>query len=93
MNTPPSELPRGQQSAQLLGFVRELDRNIALAGQVKNCSTPEQIIEIATSVGFALDKTELRIWSRELSAPNFPWAGKGNKWRRNFFIESSIENQ
>ena len=56
-----------------------------LQSQIKEAATCEQIIAIAASNGYEISYKELRTWSKELMAPYFPWAEKGNEWRRDFF--------
>jgi hypothetical protein len=70
---------------QLINFCKLLDESNDLQSQTKEATTPKQIIAIAASNGYEISYKELRIWSKELKAPYFPWAGKGNEWRRNFF--------
>jgi predicted ribosomally synthesized peptide with nif11-like leader len=76
---------QGSDSIELSSFCRQLDANPFLAQQVKDSNTPEQIVSIASLAGFQISTNELRKSSRELSAPYFPWSGKGHKFRREFF--------
>ncbi len=69
---------------QLIKFCKLLDESNDLQSQVKEATTPKQIIAIAASNGCEVSHKELRIWSKELKASYFPWAQKGNEWRRNF---------
>ena len=70
---------------QLINFCKLLDESKDLQSQIKEATTPKQIIAIAASNGYEISYETLRIWSKELKAPYFPWAEKGNEWRRNFF--------
>ncbi|QNI87581.1 Nif11-like leader peptide family natural product precursor [Synechococcus sp. ROS8604] len=72
-------------SNKLINFCKLLDESNDLQSQIKQATTPKQIIAIAASNGRKISYKELRIWSKELKAPYFPWAEKGNEWRRNFF--------
>jgi hypothetical protein len=72
-------------SNQLINFCKLLDESNDLQSQIKQATTPKQIIAIAASNGCEISYKELRIWSKELKASYFPWAQKGNEWRRNFF--------
>ena len=75
--TPPPEA--------LFAFVKVLEQDRDLQSKIKAAKYPQQIIEIAESRGFAISHLELRTWSKELTANYFPWASKGNEFRRNFF--------
>jgi hypothetical protein len=86
---PPAEKGRG--SEELLRFCKRLDAEPDLAQRVKTCTTPEEITEIALSICCAVDEIDLRAWSKELSARYFPWAGKGRKWRLDFFTGPPID--
>ena len=72
-------------SNQLINFIKLADESNDLQSQIKEVTTAEQIIAIAASNGYEISYKELRIWPKELKAPYFPWAEKGNEWRRNFF--------
>ena len=70
---------------QLINFCKLIDERNDLQSQVKEATTAKQIIAIAASNGYEISYEEIRLWSKELRAPYFPWAEKGNEWRRNFF--------
>ncbi len=70
---------------QLANFCKLLDERNDLQAQTKEAKTSKQIIAIAASNGYEISYKELRTWSKELKAPYFPWAEKGNEWRRSFF--------
>ena len=72
-------------SNKLINFCKLLDESEDLQSQTKEATTAEQVIAIAASNGYEISYKELRIWSKELRAPYFPWAQKGDQWRRNFF--------
>ena len=78
-------------SSEIKEFVSLLDKDEGLQELVKTAKVPERIIEIAESVGIKINIKQLRFWSRELKAPYFPWAEKGNLWRREFFARKSRE--
>jgi hypothetical protein len=69
----------------LIGFCKALQGNSDLQARVKTASNPQQIIDIAESIGFTISMLELRTYSSGLTADYFPWAAMGNEWRRNFF--------
>ena len=66
-------------------FTELLDQDGEMQEFVKSANTPEQIVKLAESAGVSISVKQLRFWSRELTAPYFPWAEKGNQWRREFF--------
>ena len=72
-------------STEIIRFCNLVDKSKELQSQVRASKSAEEIIEIAASNGCNISLQELRFWSRELKAPYFPWAEKGNEWRRNFF--------
>ena len=75
---------------ELIEFCKRLNSDINLQARVKSVENPQQIIDIASSLGKHFSVMELRVWSRELVADYFPWATLGNKWRHNFFDQKSI---
>lgn len=72
-------------SDELTAFCKLLEKNNNLQLEVKGANCPQQIIDLAASLGQEISRKELRIWSKELRAHYFPWAEKGDQWRRNFF--------
>ena len=72
-------------SNELTAFCRLLEKDKNLRLQVKEANCPQQIIDLAASLGQEISNKELRIWSKELRATYFPWSEKGDEWRRNFF--------
>ena len=78
-------LPMNRPSEALLAFTKFLEKDEDLQSKIKAAENPQQIIDIAESEGFTISPLELRTWSKELSADYFPWATKGNEFRRNFF--------
>jgi len=69
----------------LITFCKLLEQDKALQLKVKEAKHPKQIIEFAASCGCIVSSRELRLWSKELTAPYFPWSQMGNEWRRKFF--------
>ena len=78
-------LPMNRPSEALLAFTKFLEKDEDLQSKIKAAENPQQIIDIAESEGFTISPLELRTWSKELTANSFPWATKGNDFRRNFF--------
>jgi predicted ribosomally synthesized peptide with nif11-like leader len=72
----------------LLEFCTRLEGDTALQAKITATENPQQILDIASSLGFQISVVELRVWSRELTAPHFPWAAKRSEWRRNFFTRN-----
>ena len=70
----------------LLEFCKQLDSDSSLQARVKSAENPQQIVDIASSMGLQFSVLELRVWPRELVTDCFPWAMMGDEWRRNFFI-------
>jgi predicted ribosomally synthesized peptide with nif11-like leader len=69
----------------LIRFTKALQESSDLQERVKAASNPQQIVDIAESIGFTVSLLELRTYSSGLTADYFPWAAMGNEWRRNFF--------
>ena len=80
---PPSSENRPSQA--LLAFITLIERDRNLQSTIKVAENPQQIIDIAESTGCPISHLELRTYSSELSAHYFPWAAKGNEFRRTFF--------
>ena len=77
--------------SEIKDFTDLLDKDKRIQALVKAAKTPDQILEIAESAGIKISMKQLRFWSRELTAPYFPWAEKGNQWRREFFLGMHYE--
>ena len=69
----------------LIAFVACADQDPELQALIAAATTPQQILDLAAARSYAIDPDVLRQASRELSAPYWPWAAKGNSWRRQFF--------
>ncbi len=80
-SSPYEKLP----SESFIAFIKFLEKDEDLQSKIKVAENPQQIIDIAESTGFTISPLELRISSSGLSADYFPWATKGNDFRRNFF--------
>jgi len=76
----------GSAPSEILAkFCALLDADSDLQVKMKAAKNPQEVVDIANSLGFEISPVELRIWSRELSASCFPWGGNGHEYRRNFF--------
>jgi fido (protein-threonine AMPylation protein) len=60
-----------------------------MQNKVSNCVNPEQVIKVASSLGFKFSREDLRHIASDLYAEFFPWAGKGTEYRVNFFKDQS----
>ncbi|MCT0215604.1 Nif11-like leader peptide family natural product precursor [Synechococcus sp. CS-1330] len=81
----PSSSPGNRPSESFIAFIKFLEKDENLQSKIKVAENPQQIIDIAESTGFTISPLELRTSSSDLSAHYFPWATKGNDFRRNFF--------
>jgi predicted ribosomally synthesized peptide with nif11-like leader len=72
-------------SESFIAFIKFLEKDKDLQSKIKVAENSQQIIDIAESTGFTISPLELRTCSSDLSANYFPWATKGNEFRRNFF--------
>lgn len=66
-------------------LIRVAEDDPHLQARIALSESPQQLITIAAEAGVQLPLQELRETSRELSAPYWPWASKGNSYRRMFF--------
>lgn len=71
----------------LIDFCKLVEADQGLQARVRQAGSAAEIQAIAQALGCPLSALQWRTWSRELSAPWFPWAGKSNEWRRRFFDE------
>ena len=60
-----------------------------MQNKVSKCVNPEQLIKVASSLGFKFSREDLRHIASDLYAEFFPWAGKGTEYRVNFFKDKS----
>lgn len=74
-----------QSISEIKKFIDIIEKDESMQTNVKRANTPDQIIQIAESVGINISMKQLRFWSKELKAPYFPWSEKGDQWRRKFF--------
>ena len=66
-------------------FSKVLRSSPELAKQVHGASNPQEIVEIARSIGIDLSIPVLRRLSGQLSAPYWPWDNQTSELRRKFF--------
>ncbi|MFO7628854.1 MAG: Nif11 family protein [Prochlorococcaceae cyanobacterium] len=74
-----------QALEQLQCFAACLDADPGMAALIRASQSPEQIVELAGSKGFAFNRQVMREQSSNLASRHWPWAGKGSAWRRQFF--------
>jgi predicted ribosomally synthesized peptide with nif11-like leader len=80
-----SSSSENRPSKSFIAFIKLLEKDEDLQSKIKVAENPQQMINIAESTGFTISHLDLRTYSSDLSAHYFPWATKGNEFRRNFF--------
>ena len=70
-------------------MTRLIELNPIMQDKFSNCVNPEQVIKVASSLGFKFSREDLGRIASDLYAEFFPWAGKGTEWRINFFVSRS----
>lgn len=80
-----SEQSFAESKRDLQAFAALVPRDPELSTQLRSCSQPDDILQLAYHKGFILCSTELREESSNLAAPYWPWSGKGIVHRRRFF--------
>lgn len=87
----PKELPvisvpsHLQTEKDLRAFAARVAADPALSSEVRTCSNPDDVLQLAHRRGFTLCRTELREESENLAAPHWPWSGKTRTLRQQFF--------
>ena len=81
----------GESAKEIMEFVSIIEKDENMQLLVKAAKSPAEIIRIAESVGIKMSMNQLRYWSRELTARYFPWANRGNQWRREYFEEERLD--
>ncbi len=74
-----------QRANPLYQFIRMVEGDPDLQAEIRQAEQPVQIVTLAERHGCDVSVEALRAVSRDLSAPYWPWAGRGNAWRRRFF--------
>ena len=69
----------------LIFFVRLCDQDPALQARLSAASSPQAIVDIASSAGFSIHHSQLKQAAPDLSATYWPWSGKGFRYRAQFF--------
>jgi hypothetical protein len=86
-------LPGGEgspeQLRQLTAFSRHLCADSKAAIRVRSAANPEEIVAIASDLGFLISVDVLRSNRWELQADHWPWARESGRWRIQFFRQSS----
>jgi predicted ribosomally synthesized peptide with nif11-like leader len=72
-----------------IAFIRLIEFNARMQDKVSNCVNPEQVIKVASSIGFKFSREDLGRIASDLYADFFPWAGKGTEYRVKFFKDQS----
>ena len=69
----------------VFAFSKALQSSAELARKVRSASRPQEIIDIAESINIRLSIPTLRRFSKQLSAPYWPWDNQPDEVRRRFF--------
>ena len=77
------------QLRQLTALSRHLITNPETASRVRSAANPEEIVAIASDLGFLISVDVLRSNLWELQADHWPWARESGRWRIEFFRQSS----
>ena len=86
LTTPP---PQCDTYRAFIALTRLIELNPIMQDKFSNCVNPEQIIKVASSLGFKFSREDLRRITSDLYAGFLPWAGKGTAYRVNFFKDQS----
>ena len=81
----------GESVREIIEFVSIVEKDESMQLLVKAAKRPVEIISLAESLGIKMSMNQLRYWSRELTAPYFPWAERGSQWRREYFEEGRLD--
>ena len=69
----------------VIAFARLCDQDPSLQTRLAAAPSPQAIVEIASSAGFAIGLSQLKQAAPDLSATYWPWSGKGFRYRAQFF--------
>jgi hypothetical protein len=72
-----------------IALIRLIELNPIMQDKFSKCDNPEQVIKVASSLGFKFSREDLRCIASDLYAGFLPWAGKGTAYRVNFFKDQS----
>ena len=78
-----------EQLGQLAAFSRYLCTDSEAASRIRSAANPEEIVAIASDLGFLISVDVLRSNLWELQADHWPWARESGRWRIEFFRQSS----
>lgn len=78
-----------EQLRQLTAFSRHLCTDSEAASRVRSAANPEEIVAIASDLGYLISVDVLRSTRWELQADHWPWAKESGRWRVQFFRQSS----
>jgi predicted ribosomally synthesized peptide with nif11-like leader len=78
-----------EQLRQLTAFSRHLCTDSEAASRVRSSANPEEIVAIASDLGYLISVEALRSNRWELQADHWPWARESGRWRVQFFRQSS----
>jgi hypothetical protein len=78
------------ETKQLTAFSRFLITDQEAAGRVRACKRPQEIVAVASELGFEISVEILSKFARDLQANHWPWSGESGRWR--IFYLSQEEN-
>lgn len=72
---------RSDETKQLTAFSRFLITDQEASRRVRACKQPQEIVAVASELGFRISVEVLRKYARDLQADHWPWAGESGRWR------------
>ena len=69
----------------LLGFVKEVDKDIAIQKRIKNCKNSSQLMALISETGYRLKLQEIIKRRTDLTADYWPWAEFSRVEREKWF--------
>lgn len=75
----------GSPSNNLVALALRVEADPQLCERLRACQTPADLLALAAELQLELPPRELRLWSRQLASPCWPWHNRGRDFRRAFF--------
>jgi hypothetical protein len=76
-----------EELRELRSFTQRLVSDVEAANSLQACQNPEDILRLASNLGYKLTFKALLAHIWELEADHWPWAQKGRRWRLAFFSQ------
>jgi hypothetical protein len=89
MEKPNQQDENKQDLESVYALSKALQSSPELAAKVHSATNPSEIVAIAKSINIDLSISLLRRFSKQLSAPYWPWDNKADEVRRKFFESMS----